>query len=406
MPSRSIFPSTLAVLALLAGCGEPGDPPGPGVTVSDSLGVAVHTWGHSEDDLATWAHDPEPVLQLGALEGNTPDVFGRISSLLIGADGGVTVTDDLAGEVRSFSASGAHVGTLGGLGEGPGEFSTSLSLLRVAGDSIWVWDQRQRRLSIFAAGDLSTSWTIPNGVSITRPVPVGSALLGEANARIDGELESGLSRPPLSVVRVDRDGSVSELFQTDGREGFLDIRMSNGEISAINVLRLPFGRAPYFGIVSDGAEARIVGGPNDRLILRDWSGDGELRAIHRYPGMDRPMTEARVQRARDDIRARFDEPSPALRQQLDLLESTLPEYVPAFDRVWPDDEDRLWLRRSVEDGVEEWLVLDLAELRPLSRLFLPRGFALMDVRDGLLGGRWLDELEVAHALVYRLRTGD
>ncbi|HSM05116.1 MAG TPA: hypothetical protein VK858_10830 [Longimicrobiales bacterium] len=405
MPSRSIFPSTLAVLALLAGCGEPGGSPGPGVTVSDSLGVAVHAWGHSEDDLDTWAYDPEPVLRLGALEGSTPDVFGRISSLVLGSDGGVTVTDDLAGEVRSFSASGTHVGTLGGLGEGPGEFSTSLALLRVAGDSVWVWDQRQRRLSIFAGGVFARSWTVPADVLLSRPVLVGSRVFGEANQRLTGLPETGMSRPPATVVVVGREGSASELLMSDGHERFLDIQMANGQISAVNVFQPPFARGFFFGVVESGGGARVIGGPNDRLALREWSEDGELRAIHRYAALDRPVTDARVQRAREVITARFDEPSPALRQQLDLLESTLPEYVPAFDRVWPDDENRLWVRRSVEDGVEEWMVLGVEDLRPLARIVLPRGFALMDVRTGLLGGRWLDELDVSHAQVYRLRTG-
>lgn len=394
-----------SLLLIAASCGDAPDPDRPGVVVTDSLGVALRTWGHTDQDLEAWSADPDPILRVGSLEGDTPDVFGRISSLILVPGGGVVVTDALAGEIRRFSSTGEHRGSMGRLGEGPGEFSTSVTLLRVAGDSMWVWDQRQRRLSIFADGDLASSWTVPTDVSITRPMPVGSGLIGEAGLRVDGELASGLSRPPLRVVRVDRDGSVTELFETEGREGFMDIRTSNGEITGVNIFRLPFGRQPYFAVVPNGHGTRIIGGPNDRLVLREWSGDGELRAIHRYPGMDRPMTEARVQRARDDILTRFDEPSPAQRQQLDLLESTLPDYVPAFDRLWADDEDRLWLRRSVEDGVEEWMVLGLDDLRPLARIGLPRGFALMDVRDGLLGGRWLDELEVSHAQVLRLRTG-
>lgn len=60
------------------------------------------------------------------------------------------LTDALAGEIRSFSVTGEHLASLGGIGEGPGEFSNSVSLLRVAGDSIWAWDQRQQRVSVFA----------------------------------------------------------------------------------------------------------------------------------------------------------------------------------------------------------------------------------------------------------------
>ena len=101
---------------------------------------------------------------------------------------------------------------------------------------------------------------------------------------------------------------------------------------------------------------------------------------------------------------RFDGPDPRMRLELAALEAEVPEFLPAFDRVWGDDEDRLWLRRSAEDGVEEWLVLAVEDLRPMARIVLPTGFALLHVRDGLLGGRWLDGMDVSHVRVYRLQA--
>ncbi len=102
---------------------------------------------------------------------------------------------------------------------------------------------------------------------------------------------------------------------------------------------------------------------------------------------------------------RYDEPTDRMRQELDALEESVPDYVPAFDRLWPDDEGRLWVRRSAEDGVEEWLVFALEDLSPMARIVLPQGFTLFHVRNGLLGGRWLDGLDVPHAVLYELVTG-
>jgi len=227
-------------------------------------------------------------------------------------------------------------------------------------------------------------------------------VFGESNMRLTGIPETGMNRPSVNFAVVGADGSSSALFEIEGHERFLDIRQAGGQITGINVFQPPFARGPFLGVVGSETGTRVIGGSNDRLVLREWSEVGELRAIHRYPGLDRPVTEANVERARQRIMERYSEPSAGMREELATLESEVPEHLPAFDRVWSDDEDRLWLRRASEDGVEEWLVLAIDDLSPLARMVLPAGFALMDVRHGLLGGRWLDEFDVPHVRVYIL----
>lgn len=208
------------------------------------------------------------------------------------------------------------------------------------------------------------------------------------------------------MVVVDEDGTATPLITVDGHERHLDIRMADGQIAGLRVFQSPFARGPFVGIIDTGAGPRIIGGPNDRFVLREWDGDGLLQAEHRYPRMDRPVTEAVMERARQRIRDRYDESSTELRETLARLEENVPEYRPAFDRVWGDDEERLWVRRSLEDGVEEWVVMSLEDLRPEAWLVLPSGFSLMEVRTGRLVGSWLDEFDVPHVRVYQLRAGD
>ena len=392
------------LLLSASGCGDTAGLPTPEVTVSDSLGIVIRTLGHTEEHLERWGHDPEPVVEIGALEGDTPDVFGRITSLKIRADGSVVVSDGLAGEIRSFSLSGEHLWSAGALGEGPGEFSNSISLLRISGDSIWVWDQRQQRVSVFAGATFADSWTAPGEWVLSNAVLRGSDVFGQSNMRLSGIPETGMSRPTVQFARFGRDGSSSQLFETDGHERFLDIRQSNGQITGVSVFQPPFARGPFFGVIQSGGDTRIIGGPNDRFVLREWTDEGELGVIHRYPTLDRPVTDALVDRARQRIIERYSEPTAGMRQELTTLTSEIPETLPAFDRVWSDDEGRLWVRRSDEDRVQEWLVLDLEDLEPMATIILPAGFALLDIRDGLLGGYWLDELDVSHVRVYRLRT--
>ena len=399
---RTNCPPFLIFILLASACGDPG-PPAPAVIETDSLGIALRTYGHAPEHLLTWTLDPEPALAIGTLDGGGPDAFGRISGLEIRADGGVVVSDALAGEVRWFSPSGEHLATAGGLGEGPGEFSNAFSLLQVSGDSVWAWDPRQQRVSVFEGDAFVDSWGTSDEVRLSSATLRGSTVFGQSNARLTTLPATGMSRPPTAFATFDRDGHSSPLFEVDGHERFLDIQQSNGQITGVNVFQPPFARGPFIGAIPSPRGVRVIGGPNDRFVLREWTAEGRLRAIHRYPALDRAVTEAMVVRARERIRERFEEPTAQMRQQLETLEANIPEYLPAFDRVWNDDVGRLWVRRSSLDRVEEWLVLTLDDLSPVARVVLPGGFTLLDIRGDLLGGYWLDEFDVSHVHVYRLR---
>ncbi len=403
--TRVPFATLLCLTLLVPACGRSDDANALDVAVTDSLGVALHTFPHTEADLERWSVDPDPTLHVGALEGAAPDVFGRISSLWITPDGGVVVTDELAGEIRRFSATGAHVSSSGGLGEGPGEFSNSMVLLRVSGDSTWTWDQRQQRVSLFAADGFVTSRTTPGELLLSRTALIDSRLFGQSNARLTGMPETGMGRPPVRFAVVHEDGEPEILFETAGHERFLDIRLDNGAISAVNVFQPPFARGSFFGVIRSGSNVRIIGGPNDRLVLGEWNDDGALRASYRYPGLDRPVTDAVIEEARRRIMDQYDEPTAQMRQELAMVDSDIPDHLPAFDRIRDDDESRLWVRRPGRDDVEEWLVLASEDLTPLARIVLPAGFALFDVRGGRLGGRWLDDLGVSYARIHTLRDG-
>jgi hypothetical protein len=312
------------------------------------------------------------------------------------------VADELAGEIRTFGPDGSHVRSVGGSGEGPGEFSNSIRLPRVVGDSVYAWDGRTRRLSLFVGDAFVEGWTPVNGAAVTNPTLIGDRLYGETTLNLTGIPETGMNRPNAQFGTVARDGSHQILLDTPGHERYLDIEMSGGEIASIAVFQTAFARGAFFtAIPTDGAD-RILGGPNDRYVVHEWTADGTLSAVHRFPGLDDAVTEADVERARQRIMDRFDEPSDRMRVELETLVGTVPEYVPAWDRIREDDEGRLWMRHSVRDRTEEWFVFAVDDLTPLGHLTLPTGFTLMDVRDGRLAGRWQDDLDISYVRVYQL----
>ncbi len=394
----------LALLTALAACSE--DPSEVALVpiVADSAGITLREYPHTDADIAPWSVDPTPVLQIGALEGSGPDIFGTITTVKLDADGSVAVADEQAGEVRRFGATGEFRGALGGLGEGPGEFASSVYILRVGGDSVVAWDGRQQRVSVFVGDTFVESWSPSGELILSRTVLAGDRLFGEATARLEGMPETGMSRPGSRVVSVRAGDSPETLIELPGHERYLDIQMAGGRIAGIDVFQTPFARGPFFGVALGDDGPRIVGGENDRLVLKEWDAAGGLVAIHRFPQMDHPITDEELTAARETVAARYDEPGPRMQLEMDAVESSAPDFMPAFDRVWPDDAGRLWVRRSANrEGAEEWLVLRIdSGLEPVGRIRLPDGFNLSDVREGLLAGSWRDEFEVPHVRVYRL----
>ena len=72
-------------------------------------------------------------------------------------DGTVVVADRGANELRLFDAAGGFIRSLGGPGEGPGEFQL-LNEVWTRGDTILVSDNIQSRISVFGrGGDVSTA---------------------------------------------------------------------------------------------------------------------------------------------------------------------------------------------------------------------------------------------------------
>lgn len=95
-------------------------------------------WGEGE------AWRLEPTLRVGRVEGEAPDVFGRVAAIEV-HDGRLYVLDGQAREVRVFDASGAHVHTFGRPGEGPGELGSPSGLVFDAAGRLWIPDGANAR---------------------------------------------------------------------------------------------------------------------------------------------------------------------------------------------------------------------------------------------------------------------
>ncbi|MFW5905207.1 MAG: 6-bladed beta-propeller, partial [bacterium] len=72
---------------------------------------------------------------------------GRVVGFEVLDDGRMVIADGVSNQIRIYSPSGQRLATLGGRGEGPGEF-VGLSGLLVRADSLIVLDEAVQRLTV------------------------------------------------------------------------------------------------------------------------------------------------------------------------------------------------------------------------------------------------------------------
>ena len=88
------------------------------------------------------------VLRIGSLEGES-DAFGRISGARFGSNGTIYVGDDLNHHVAIYAADGTLIQRVGRQGRGPGEFVRPWRISVDPYDTLFIWDQALKRVSIF-----------------------------------------------------------------------------------------------------------------------------------------------------------------------------------------------------------------------------------------------------------------
>ena len=105
-------------------------------------------------------------LSIGVLEGEEEEMFGRISDIAVDEVGGIYVFDGQAPALRYYDAEGNYVRTLGGEGEGPGEYrDASLGLVIRSDGRLIMRDPRNRRLNVYNPdGSFSEDWPINSGL--------------------------------------------------------------------------------------------------------------------------------------------------------------------------------------------------------------------------------------------------
>ena len=105
-----------------------------------------------ENTLASaWTTTPEWTLEEDLRIWGPPGGYlGNIDAVAADSRGNIYILDGTTQEIQVFDAEGGYLRTLGGRGQGPGEFREALGPAIAPGDTLWVADGQAPRYSIFA----------------------------------------------------------------------------------------------------------------------------------------------------------------------------------------------------------------------------------------------------------------
>lgn len=315
-------PAVATTLAL-AVCGEATPPGSTADVVIDTIGdtVAVRTVSGS-----VWQGSATlvPETSIGELDGPDEYLFGNISSIAVDDEHTVYVFDGQAREVRVFDSGGTYIRTLGGPGEGPGEFSRVEAIAVLPDGRLVVRDAGTKHIKLFGPGpDDTDQWSY----SVSNTMSYGSTpLYTDVHGR---------------TFQADPQWNTADQIVVFGPDGtqvdkFPEPWGDYEEPSSFPIPFLPFG---HWAVHPAGH--LITGFPSDYRIdvIRD---DGVLR-IERAAEPARVSGDERTY-YRDMITGQQQEMSPGWRWQ----GPAIPEHKPYFEDFIAGRQGRIWVRLATE----------------------------------------------------------
>ncbi len=308
----------------------------------------------------------------------------RIEDLDRMEDGRLVVVNRGSQELFVFGRDGEFVRSLGGRGEGPGEFLDPVELDFV-GDSIVVWDWGLGRLVLFGPDG-----SHERSVTLQPPVPNPTGRVGMLGHDVIalGSHDVRLSRTQLmpqflQVLRYDWGGTLLDTLVTlpYGEVGFADQESNMG------------GR-PLFesrGVFSTHGDL-LYTSRGDSPEVRIHRGE-RLESMVRWDPGDLSVSEEYVEAYRAAYMEGAGELAPQRRRRLDAF--PVKETFPAVMEIRIDPMDRIWIRTFDRPGATttEWLgFADSGAF--ICSLSVPKALTVLHFDPGAVVGVHRDEMDV------------
>jgi hypothetical protein len=408
--------------AVLVGCGDQIDPDNRvsgsapvgdiAHTVADSAGVRLVSISGPVEALPEWGVS-EPALT--EISGDAAPYIGSVGEVAFFGARELLVEDNLSSELRVFGADGREVRLLGGKGEGPGEFDRITQLSVTPGDTVYVFDYPQFRISVFGPdGTLLTTMPVPDAAAGRGTFLRDARALGPNRFLLFGNFFApGEGRRPEGAARAMTRDALVAVIARDGTELASSIRFPGGLylFGMGYIAPSPFSNHPF--VATNGNRILYGSGSTYELVLRDL--DLRPLTVIRWSGWGQPLTEPVLEAYRDQLRPSVeglrDVPPRAVESINRMLEDFFrpelrPSTLPALGSAMLDEDGRIWVARFQPDfasaigGPEGlwrqeslWHVLD-PDGTPIARVRLPPATRLLAVRSDRIVVVTRDDLDV------------
>ena len=371
--------------------------------VPDSAGIeVVVTTVPAWDSGGSWVIGPDPTVTIGASDGRPEYLFGDVRGVVLTADRQIAVADGLSQQVRYFDERGVHLRTVGGPGDGPGEFR-SLWALELCDGSLHAFDVSNGRVSVWSSdGELVETFQLVEPGSTRRPYrnrcgPGGEYVMagwGDPVRHRPGTRFSLYAQVAPVWVTEPPTGDATRIGDYVSSERIYSVNpVTGGTGSGPH----PFGRRVVFA--SDGTHLFI--GRSERLQIEQRALDGSLIRILRGPDLDLSISSDLIARYRA---AEMIRPDSLLRDRLEENDMRSPPSAPAYDHILLDPDGNIWMRRfHAWSPNMEWGVF-AASGRFLGHVGMPAGFSMFAVDTDLVLGVSEDDLGVERVVVHPLIT--
>lgn len=363
-------------------------------------GVSPAADSGGREPFPTWTLAERPQVDIGGAAADGPAMFFGWMSATRLSDGRIVVADGGSGELRIFGPDGRHLRTMGGKGGGPGEFNVLMWVGRFAGDSILAYDESTRRLAAYGpSGDYAgtVSLALPNTPRF--PVVIGAFADGRILARpgFDRVFGRGERRDTVPVLIYTRTGERADTAATlPATERWF---VATPEWAT--TWEVGFGREAYAAVAGDlavlgSSDAYAVGLLDAGARRPRW-----LRAER--PAAPVPEADVAAWRARlaGQVQGRLAEQR---RRQVDEIPHR--DTYPAFAGLAVSAAGDYWLREYPPagdlDAPARWVVY-ARDGTPRARVTTPARFAVLEIGDSWVLGRWRDDDDVLHLQLYELR---
>lgn len=377
-------------------------------TMTDSAGVMIVTntdvgmWPPGEE----WTFEEE--VRIGAADSTPEYMFGSVHRIAVDSRDRILVLDGIAQHIQVYSPDGAFQQTIGGPGEGPGEFRAAMFLLVGPGDSLLIPDGRLLRFNRYAPDGSSvgsSSMPLEAGMPITFKATASGAIAEQIRIR-----PSATPGQPGTEDRVD----VIILLAVDGTVTDTLMTFPSGELLGAGGVRV-YAPEPAWDLTND---LHLVLGVTDEYRISVYVG-GELQRVISKPFERKPVD----QQDRDAIMGEMERRWVAFGLSPEDMEGLrtnwhFADFLPAFRSLVVGPRGTIWVQHvrpasalTEEELVywhlpqaAEWDVFD-PEGRFLGVVTMPPRFTPTVFRDDRVYGDWRDESGVQ--FVVRLRiVGD